>query len=489
MNILLVEPSFPYPNKSKHKANEVHKNFVPIGLLKLGSYYKDKGSKVKLVRGSKTIKELNHFQPDKILITSLFTYWSKYVWDAVKYYRELFPNSEIVLGGIYVTLHYDNLEFKKLALKYKAKCHVGLHSGAERFLPNYSLINGEISHHTTHIMRGCIRRCKFCGVWKLEPKMINKNTEEIIKEIKAIGKNKVIFYDNNFLANPNIKKENMLEVLADLRIKNKPVIFESQSGFDGRLLEKNQKLACLLKKARFQNVRIAWDNGIEDAPLIKKQINYLVKAGYPVKDISIFMIYNFNRILEDMIAKHKYCLNWGVQILDCRYRPLDTLFDDYKPHAWRNGQTAKDYYIHEKGDWSDNKIRKFRSLVRVHNIFIRYIKDKKSNFKELFKQYRKIKDIDELLNFMSDKNKMGYNKDMERWSAIHNTYKFFNLGRPPQIKKIEKNKLLKERIKLLNSIKVKCKGNKELTPPSLDNPISKKADKEIKKWFLKYNKV
>jgi len=34
-NVLLVEPEFPYPAKSKHRANEIHKNFVPIGLLKL----------------------------------------------------------------------------------------------------------------------------------------------------------------------------------------------------------------------------------------------------------------------------------------------------------------------------------------------------------------------------------------------------------------------------------------------------------------------
>jgi len=51
MKILLVEPDFPYPTKSKHKANNVHKNFVPIGLLKLGSYYKSLGDEVRLVMG------------------------------------------------------------------------------------------------------------------------------------------------------------------------------------------------------------------------------------------------------------------------------------------------------------------------------------------------------------------------------------------------------------------------------------------------------
>ena len=38
--VLLVEPDFPYPSKSKNKADHIHKNFVPIGLLKFGSFYK-----------------------------------------------------------------------------------------------------------------------------------------------------------------------------------------------------------------------------------------------------------------------------------------------------------------------------------------------------------------------------------------------------------------------------------------------------------------
>jgi len=459
INILLIEPDFPYPNKSKHKANEMHKNFVPIGLLKLGSYYKDKGSKVKLVRGNKTKKELGYFKPDRILITSLFTYWSKYVWDAVKHYRKLFPNSKIILGGIYITLHYNTSKFKKLALNYKVSSHIGLHDCAERFLPDYSLLNGEINHHTMHIMRGCIRKCKFCGVWKLEPKIINKDTKEIVEEIKVVGKNKVIFYDNNFLANPNIKRENMLEVLADLRIENKPVIFESQSGFDGRLLEKDLKLAYLLKKARFQNVRIAWDNSVKDALLIKKQINYLVKAGYKIKDISVFMIYNFDISYEEMLKKFNYCKRWGVQINDCRYRPLRFTFDNYNPNLFKSGQTEKDYYIHKVKGWTDEKIRMFRRKVREHNIEIRYARDKG----------------------------LKYNKKYEKWSAIHNTYKFFDLGRPPQIGEIEKNKSLQERIKLLNSIKNRCKIHEELTVPSLNNFTFKEMDEEIKKWFLKYN--
>ena len=48
MKVLLVEPDFPVATKSKN-----HAHFLPIGLLKIGTYHKQKGDKVKLVRGLK----------------------------------------------------------------------------------------------------------------------------------------------------------------------------------------------------------------------------------------------------------------------------------------------------------------------------------------------------------------------------------------------------------------------------------------------------
>ena len=83
--------------------------------------------------------------------------------------------------------------FKDRLKQYSAECYVGLHPDAEKFYPDYSLLGSEIDHHVTHAMRGCIRRCAFCGTWKIEPKRHDKTSEELQEELKAIGKNKVIF--------------------------------------------------------------------------------------------------------------------------------------------------------------------------------------------------------------------------------------------------------------------------------------------------------
>lgn len=349
----------------------------------------------------------------------------------------------IKLGGIYATLHCKMPDFIEKTKKFKVVVQVGLDNNAENHLPDYSLLNEPLDYHITHAMRGCIRKCAFCGTWKLEPKLTHRTSIELLNELTKVGKNRVVFFDNNFFANPNIKE--ILIDLASLKINKRPVLFECQSGFDGRLLEEEPELAILLKKARFSNIKIAWDNGFEDRHSIKKQIDILVNAGYSAKEIAIFMIYNFNIPYAKMIQKVECCKSWNVQVIDCRYRPLTSTYDNYKPSAFKEGQTKEDYYIHENGGWTDQKIRNFRKKVRHHNMEIRYANGK------------------------------SYDQNMEKWSAIHHTYKFFRLGRPPFLEKIILNKSLQKRVQLLNRLKNYYKSN-NIAPPNLSDCSIKEID-------------
>lgn len=343
MNILLVEPEFPIPPKSKN-----HRDFLPIGLLKLASYHKQRKDRIKLIRGN---QDTNGFKPDQIKITSLFTYWSKYVWDSVRFYKERYPEAKVIVGGIYASLMSKHCK--------KSGCDevfIGVDKEAERCKPAYDLV--DVDYQIVHTSRGCVRRCKFCGTWKIEPEFTYKKS---IKE--EICRNRIIFYDNNLLANPFIK--DILKELMNAKHNGRVVYSESQCGIDGRLLTLG--LAKLLKKARFLNPRIAWDHGYNQRKMIKKQIDMLVGAGYPAKDIYVFMIYNYEPDYYEMLKKLKQCKRWSVQIADCRYRPLNQTFDNYNP---RGRQTNKDYYIHPR--WTDRQIKLFRRKVRQQNIMIRH---------------------------------------------------------------------------------------------------------------------
>ena len=388
-NVLLVEPNFPIPNKSRN-----HSNFLPIGLLKISAYLKTKNINVKLIRfeenkdedyGQTTLisTEKNEFKPDLICVTSIFTYWSKYVKNAVFYYKNKFKNTPILVGGVYASLMPEHCK------KY-TKCSdviQGPIPEVENLIPDYSLV--DVDYQIIHTSRGCIRKCGFCGTYIIEPDWVCKKSikDEIIKK-------KLVFYDNNLLANQYI--EDILKELIELKKEKKISYLESQSGFDGRILRKKPRLAKMLKDAGFKNPKIAWDYGVKQAPKIKEQIDLLIDAGFTAKEISVFMIYNYEPAYEEMEQKRVKCAEWGVQITDCRYRPLDATDDNYS--SFKRNQTSEDYYIHEECGWTDTKVRKFRRNIRRHNICMRHevdyhstILERKQIPQEDAKKYREMK--------------------------------------------------------------------------------------------------
>lgn len=343
MHYLLVQPRFPIPAKSHN-----HKSFLPVGLLKIASWLRANGHSVELIQGTTEASS----RPDHVYVTSLFTYWSDRVWEAVAYYRAAYPWAEITVGGIYASLAPEHC--------LQSGCdhvHVGIHPQAEACMPAYDLV--ETDYQIVHASRGCIRKCRFCGTHIIEPNYTHK--ESMLPEIV---KRHLVFYDNNLLANPHI--ERILAELADVRLDGRVVTAECQSGFDGRLLTAD--LARMLKAARFRNPRIAWDGEVDDASTIREQVELLKQAGYAPRDISVFMIYNFDVLPEDMNLKAEYCFDWGVQVADCRYRPLDLFSDGYRPLA--RSQEDSDYYVHL--GWTDADVRGFRRTVRTNNICLRY---------------------------------------------------------------------------------------------------------------------
>ena len=345
-HILLVQPDFPIPTKSKwHHLN------LPIGLLKLANYHRQKGNTVELVKAN----QIPEITPEQVEITSYFTYWAIHVWRAVAFYRRVYPNAKIRVGGIYATLMP-----KHCAQSGCDEVFIGLHPEAEKYFPAYDLV-GNPNFQIMHTSRGCFRRCSFCGVWKIEPNISFKRS---IKE--EICSNWIVFYDNNLLANPYL--EDILDELQNARHAGRHVYFECQCGLDGRLLK--PKLAQKLYITGLREPRIAWDHSYEDWPNIKDQIEILIDSGYYRREIQIFMLYNWAQDFIEMEKKRKKCWEFGVQIIDCRYRPLNQTYDRYDPYARLSGQTYKDYYIHPL--WTDAQIREFRKNIREQNICIRH---------------------------------------------------------------------------------------------------------------------
>lgn len=376
--ILLIRPDYPDGvNNTKHGTSKLHHKYFPIGLLKMSTYFKNRGHQVDLIVG----KGVPKLTADVIFITSLFTYWRSFLEETIQYYKFICPNAKIIVGGVDASLNPTEIE------EMGVDVFIGVMEEVESVIPDYSYFkDDEIDFQVLHTSRGCIRRCTFCGTYIVEPNFSYKTAEEIEKEI---FKNKITFYDNNLLANPHIK--DILEMISNLKVNGKVInTVESKSGFDARLLIKDYDevtkngrgiegtIFYLIKKARIIAPRIAWDNWLEEKPIIEKAVKLFEKVGYKRKDIQVFMLYNYELTYEQLEFKRRVCQKLGVQISDCRYRPLNSKFDFYDG---KKAQTSFDYYIHKK--WNDKDIKTFRKNVRGQNILIRYL----ANGKPILKDY------------------------------------------------------------------------------------------------------
>lgn len=291
MHILLVEPAY-------------YTRYPSLGLLKLASYHKLRGDTVELVHGCQPTSRT----PDKVYVTSLFTYAWKPVHQAVAYYKKIFPEAKVVLGGIYATLMPEHA-----TLSGADEIHNGLYEEAEDLLPDYSLVPGwRQSIVFSH--RGCVNRCPYCAVPLMEPS-VGQIQVKSIRHLVAPGHRKIVLWDNNLLGAINWRN-----LIAELKEIGLPVDFNQ--GLDARRI--TEEVAQEFKGLRVDPVRMAYDVPTERNALARA-IPALERAGFKLRNMIVYVLYNFQDSPEEFLERLCDLMEWGVVAYPMRFEPLDSL--------------------------------------------------------------------------------------------------------------------------------------------------------------------
>ena len=318
MNVLLVEPNY-------------YTRFQPLGLLKLASYHRSRGNQVKLVRG---IKEDLKFNPDRIEITSLFTYAWKPVHEVIDFYHNKFTSAKMRVGGIYASLMPHRLK----SFFPFVDTHFGLFAKADDYLPAYDLLNEvekweKWDSTILFTSRGCIRNCPYCVVPKLEGK-IRIVVEDLERHIYPDHK-RIILWDNNFFASPNWKK-----LLKDLQNTGLPVDFNQ--GIDARLIDDEK--ARMIADLRTSLIRTAFDNLYEKKAIVNA-VKFFSQSGIRRRKIFIYALYNFysekhpSDIPATFFERIKLIADLGCVSYPMRYEPLTSLEKNrFVSPLWTNEQ-------------------------------------------------------------------------------------------------------------------------------------------------------
>jgi len=310
MNILLVEPDYDRPASRYY--------FPAMALMRLSSYYKEVGAdNIDYIRGMGGY--FNKNIPDKICITSLFTWETDRLVDTINYYKGLFPKAEIEVGGIAASLMKDYI---------KEKTGIDTVFGIQKWLEEYPLdysLYPDLDYSVAYTTRGCPNKCQFCIVSKIEPEYeeIN-NWKELYYNPKLPT---ITFCDNNFLA---CTDKHFTKVMNEIKEINKP--YDFNQALDARLFTK--KHAKVFAKTRIEPMRFAFDTMATEGH-IQRAIVWCYKSG--IQSVVVLMLYCWKDTPEELYYRLYEMNKLYVSVFPMRFMPHDALNREYIGEHWTKG--------------------------------------------------------------------------------------------------------------------------------------------------------
>jgi len=492
--ILLIEPD--YKNK-----------YPPLGLMKIAQYHgpSSRRDKVTFIKGrDRSVQETAW---DRIYITTLFSFEYRKIAETIDYAVELAQGQtqRIFVGGIAASLMHNRflderrwrgIRFIKglldqapaIALQlddFHGDFYADDTSGTpiEDLVPDYSILD-QIPYrypvrdaYFAYASRGCIRKCHFCGVPKLEGAQRDATplTEFVQRVDKLYGpKRDLILMDNNVVASPRFK-----EIIAEIRDlgfvqgqklqrPNERVASQRRvdfnQGVDARILCKDKMYLRELSSICLSPLRIAFDHLGLRGPY-EKAIRFAHEFG--LNDLSNYMLYNFQDSPADLFQR--MVLNvWlneelGIRIYSfpMRYQPTDLPDRSHIGPKWNryflrsvqivlqatHGVVSGEPEFY-KAAFGETQAEFEQILSRPHHmIFNRQWYERHEGRPELDEfgsEFAKLSTSDkaELLQFLSDRNPTDYPKHLGALSRhLHAVVRFYfplPKGHEAEIRKVQK---------------------------------------------------
>jgi radical SAM superfamily enzyme YgiQ (UPF0313 family) len=368
MNILLAEPD---------KSKSWGKNNQYIGLLRIGAYHKAAGDSVEYIRGCGRPKR----KPDLVYVTSMFTYWYKSAWEAVRYYKKIFPKAKVMLGGIYATLCPDHARQSGAD-----EVMVGQHPQARFYAPDPTLLPEKPDFVYSMTGYGCPNSCSYCATHLLYgPGIRQVPYKDVFEELqlqKNRGFKKIYFGDDNLGYNA----ERHLVPLCELIIENKlKMEFAVPGGMQASHVTKD--LAKLMWKAGFRKVSTAIES-INEEVLLKMGrknnstrddlvncIDNFESAGFKRNEIDVYFIIGMPyQTLDDILETFSFLIKLRVWAHPQRWTPIPGTLD-YKRYNLEKWDLEDLYYksfLIKGVNFTDQDLDFIYSIARFFNIGSRY---------------------------------------------------------------------------------------------------------------------
>jgi hypothetical protein len=355
-NILLIEPG--YRNK-----------YPPLGLMKIAQYHGPRGKcdRVRFIKGED--RSVVSEAWDRIYVTTLFSFEYAKTAQTIDFALQAANGhaDKVFVGGIAASLMHERflqeqrwqgVRFIKGLLSappatalqlddFSEELYADDTSGRpiEDLVPDYDILS-QIDYKYTvtdayfaYTSRGCIRKCHFCGVPKLEGGQ--RDTGSLTTLVRAIdelyGPQKdLILMDNNVVASSRFK--DIIAEIRDLgfvpgaklqRVEMRVPVqrrVDFNQGVDARILCKDPMYLRELATICLKPLRIAFDHLGVKKPY-EQAVRYAAEFG--LTELSNYMLYNFHDGPADLFERMRLNVTLneelGVRIwsFPMRYQPTD----------------------------------------------------------------------------------------------------------------------------------------------------------------------
>lgn len=360
--ILLVEPG--YRNK-----------YPPLGLMKIASYHRDRGDFVEFVKGEDRNALDNTW--DRVYVTTLFSFEWKRTAHAIDFAMAASNGQaeRVFVGGIAASLMREAFvaEPRWAGVRFIAGLLDGppahaLHLRAEDGdfgaddqggtpieyrMPDYGILD-HIDYdypvrdaYFGYASRGCVRKCHFCGVPKLEggQKEMPPLRDLVEGVTRRFGTKKdMILMDNNITASSRYRE--VIAEIRDLGFERGATIerdgrkfgrrVDFNQGVDARILAQSPIYLREMATVCISPLRIAFDHmGVRRV----YETSVRMAADNGIRSLSNYMLYNFMDSPGDLYARMRLNISLrqklGITVwsFPMRYQPV-TLKD--RSHVGKN---------------------------------------------------------------------------------------------------------------------------------------------------------
>ncbi|MBI5572315.1 MAG: radical SAM protein [Desulfomonile tiedjei] len=306
-------PKAPPVKVRRHSHGHFHRTSIPVpeplkGTPRKFSRY---GLDPEIVR-----EDLRHVhRPAAILVTSLMTYWYPGVRETIEQLREAFPQTPLLLGGIYASLLPEHAAAHcrpdeviagpgEKALAHALFRHTGIRANGNptspelRFKPALDLMR-QVRFLPLITSRGCPFRCVYCASARLVPRFVRRPASDVIRDIEhAVGRydiEDVALYDDAFLVDSG---RHALPILEAAGRSFPGLRWHSPNGLHAS--EITPRVAEAMKHAGFETIRIGLESssdqfhaetgGKTDLRSFLSALAYLKDAGFTRRQIGVYLL-------------------------------------------------------------------------------------------------------------------------------------------------------------------------------------------------------